>query len=141
MINTNAHKKWKEPFTKTDPQYLILRNYWNKWIADKGKKVMVGTTVGVKKSMHSILGIRDARDLNKNQGRTKKDDEISEEDDDFEYDSDPEYDTIHFSNWNTKNDIDKSTELRTVNVHSDDDDDKDNDDNGQYICTENKRKE
>ena len=52
---------------------------------------MVGTTVGVKKSMHSILGTRDARDLNKNQGRMKKDVEISEEEDDFEYDSELEH--------------------------------------------------
>ena len=27
---TNAHKKWKDTFTMTDPQYIILRNYWNK---------------------------------------------------------------------------------------------------------------
>ncbi len=80
--------------------------------------------------MHSILGTRDARDLNKNQGRIKKDNKISEEDDDFEYDSDPEYGTIHFSKWNTKNDVDKLTERRTVNIHSDDDDDKDNNDTG-----------
>ncbi len=91
---------------------------------------MVGATVGVKKSMHSILGTRDARDLNKNQGCTKKYDEISEEDDDFEYNSDPEYDTINFSNWNTKNYVDKLTERRTINIHSNDDDDKDKDDNG-----------
>ena len=68
--------------------------------------------------------------LNKNQGRTKKDDEISEEDNDFEYDSDPKYDTIHFSNWNMKNDVDKLMERRTVNIHSNVDDDNDNDDNG-----------
>ena len=99
----------------------------------QGKKVMVGTTVGVKKSMHSILGTRDARDLNKNQSWTKNDDDIDEEDDDFEYKSDPEYDTIHFSNWNTKNDVDKLMERRTVYIHSnddDDDDDEDNDNNG-----------
>ena len=81
---TNAHEKWKDAFIKTDPQYILLRNYWNKWIEDKGKKLMVGTTVGVKKSMHSILGTRDDRDLNKSQGRTKNDDESSNEDDDFE---------------------------------------------------------
>ncbi len=68
---------------------------------------MVGSTVGVKKSMHSILGTRDARDINKNQGSMKSDDDISEEDNDFEYNSDPEYNTIHFSNWNAKNDVDK----------------------------------
>jgi hypothetical protein len=113
-----AHKNWKEAFTKTDPQYLILRNYWNIWIADKEHKFMVGTTVGVKKTMHSILGTRDARVLNKNQGHTKKDDEISEEDDDFGYDSDPEYDAIHFSNWNTKYDVDKLMERRIVTIHS-----------------------
>ncbi len=42
---------------------------------------MVGTTVGVKQSMLSILGTRDDRDLNKIQGRTKNDDESSDEDD------------------------------------------------------------
>jgi hypothetical protein len=32
-----AHENWKDAFTKTDPQYVILRTYWNKWIADKEK--------------------------------------------------------------------------------------------------------
>ncbi len=74
---------------------------------EKGKKLMVGTTVGVKKSLHSILGTRDDRDLNKSQGHTKNDNESSDEDDDFEYDSDPDYNAIDFSNWSTKNDVDK----------------------------------
>ncbi len=51
---------------------------------------MVGTNVGVKKSMHNILGTREDRDLNKIQGCTKNGDEISGKDDKFEYDSDPE---------------------------------------------------
>ncbi len=59
---------------------------------------MVGSIVGVKKSMHSILGTRDARDINMIQGSTKSDDDVSEDDNDSEYDSDPEYDAIHFSN-------------------------------------------
>ncbi len=91
---------------------------------------MVGSTVGAKKSMHRILGTRDTRDLNKNQGSMKSDNDISEEDNDFEYDSDPEYDTNHFSNWNAKNDVDKLGGRRTINIDSDDDYDKDNDYNG-----------
>jgi hypothetical protein len=85
------------------------------------KKIMVGTTVGVKKSLHSILSTRDDRDLNKSEGRTKNDDESSNEDDDFEYNSNPDYDTIDFSNWNTKNDVDKLMERRNGNVNNDDD--------------------
>ncbi len=27
---SKTHENWKEAFTKTDPQYLILRNYWSK---------------------------------------------------------------------------------------------------------------
>ena len=91
---------------------------------------MVGSTVGVKKSMHSILGTRDARDINMIQGSTKSDDDVSEDDNDFEYNSDPEYDSIHFSNWNAKNDVNNLGDRRNVNIHIDDDDDEDNDYNG-----------
>jgi hypothetical protein len=86
---------------------------------------MVGTNVGVKKSMHSILGTRDDRDLNKIQGHTKNDDESSDKDDDLEYDSDPDYDTIDFSNWNTKKDVNKLTKRRNDNDDNNNDD-KDN---------------
>ncbi len=72
---------------------------------DKGKKITVGTSVGVKKSMHSILATREDRDLNKSQGRTRNDDDISDEDEEFNYDSDLEYDTIDFSNWNARKDV------------------------------------
>ena len=27
---SKTHENWKEAFTKTDPQYLMLRNYWSK---------------------------------------------------------------------------------------------------------------
>ena len=91
---------------------------------------MVGLTVGVKKSMHSILGTRDARDINMIQGSMKSDDDVSEDDNDFEYDSDPEYNTIHFSNWNAKNDVNNLGGRRNVNIHSNDDEDEDNDYNG-----------
>ncbi len=90
---------------------------------------MVGNTVGVKKSIHSILGTRDARDLHKIQGKKKNDDEISDEDDDFEYDSYLEYDTINFGNWNTKIDVKKLTNRRTVNDNSNEEVDEDNDNN------------
>ena len=90
---------------------------------------MVGTNVGVKKSMHSILGTRDDRDLNKIQGRTKNVDEISNKDDDFEYGSVPDYNTIDFINWNTKKDVDKSTERRNDNDDNDNDDKEDDDAN------------
>ena len=123
-----AHENRKNAFTKNDPQYVILRTYWNKWIADKGKKIMVGSTIGVKKSIHSILGTRDVRDINMIQGSTKSDDEVTEDDNEFEYESDPDYDTIHFSNWNAKNDVDNLGDRRHVNIHSDeDDDDEEND--------------
>ena len=89
---------------------------------------MVGSTVGVKKSMHSILGTRDVRDINMIQGSTKSDDDVSDDDNEFEYESDPDYDTIHFSNWNAKNDVDNLGDRRHVNIHSsEDDDDEDSD--------------
>ncbi len=44
--------------------------------------------------------------------------------------SDPDYHTIHFSNWNAKNDVDNLGDRRNVNIHIDDDDDEDNNYNG-----------
>ena len=58
---------------------------------------MVGTNVGVKKSMHSILGTGEGRDLNKIQDRMKNDDEISDKDGNLKCNSDPDNDTIAFS--------------------------------------------
>ena len=57
MSPTSAAKlnNWKVAYTKTDPDYVILRMYWSKWIMDKGKKITIGTGVGKKKSVHCVL--------------------------------------------------------------------------------------
>jgi hypothetical protein len=80
--------------------------------------------------MHSILlGTREGRDLNKIQGRTTNEDEISNKDDNFEYNSDPDYDTIDFSNWNMTKDVKKLTRRRNDkdgNSYKDNNNDNDN---------------
>ena len=81
---------------------------------------------------HIILGTRDDRDLNKIQGCTKNDDESSDKDDNFEYDSDPDYNTIDFSNWYMKEDVNKLTKRRNVNNDRDNDDEDNDDDVNNY---------
>ena len=80
---------------------------------------MVGTNVGVKKSMHSILGTREDRELTQIQGYTKNDDENSNKDNNFKYDSDLEQDTIDFRCWNTKKFFNKLDKRNDNNENSD----------------------
>jgi hypothetical protein len=44
-----AKQKWMGAYNKNDPQYKILRDYWDEWIKTKGKEVWVMTRDGLGK--------------------------------------------------------------------------------------------
>ena len=85
---------------KTDPQYKILRDYWDEWIDTKGKVIMVKSRDGLK-----------TRTINSCILRVRKEDEgqvsaagcdDKQEEDDVSYDSDPFDETIDIGNWKNK---------------------------------------
>ena len=85
---------------KTDPQYKILRDYWDEWIDTKGKEIMVKSRDGLK-----------TRTINSCILRVRKEDEgqvsaagcdDKQEEDDVSYDSDPFNETIDIGNWRNK---------------------------------------
>jgi hypothetical protein len=85
---------------KTDPQYKILRDYWDEWINTKGKEIMVKSRDGLK-----------TRTINSCILRVRKEDEgqvsaagcdDKQEEDDVSYDSDPFNETIDIGNWRNK---------------------------------------
>jgi len=133
----NALKNWERAFIKTNPQYIILQTYWDKWIndKDKGKKLMVGNYVGMKKSVHSILATREVGEKDKRRGRSARENEDLDEDDEFDYESDPEDGRIDFGNWKGTAEIGGGGTLGKVQMkkyrsssNEDEDDDEDEDD-------------
>ena len=110
---TCAKTEWQPAFTKNNPQYNILRQYWDKWIEDDGKKIMVGMG-WAKKSAHFVLGSRceaKAYDMEEDENG---DNEVCE------YESDPEDNTIDLGNWDSKREGRMSNNQDNIN-HSDDD--------------------
>ena len=95
-----AKQKWMGAYNKNDPQYKILRNYWDKWIKTEGKEVWVMNRDGLgKKSIYSILRMREEGELQEAMAAEHRDDDDEEE---FTYDSDPYDEAIDIGNWNTK---------------------------------------
>ena len=94
----DAKTAWTEAFARSNPQYKILREYWDKWIEDGngGRKYEVGAG-HVKKSAHFVLGKRDPKTVEEDE------DEYDDDHDEFEYESDPEDSgIINLGNWDRK---------------------------------------
>lgn len=95
-----AKQMWMGAYDKKDPQYKILRNYWDKWIKTKGKEVWVMNRDGLgKKSIYSILRTREEGEMQEVTAAEHRDEDDEEE---FTYDSDPYDEAIDIGNWNTK---------------------------------------
>ena len=96
-----AKQMWMGAYNKNDPQYKILRNYWDKWIKTEGKEVWVMNRDGLgKKSIYSILRMREKGELQEVTAAEHRDEDDDEEQ--FAYDSDPYDEAIDIGNWNTK---------------------------------------
>jgi len=94
----DAKTAWTEAFARSNPQYKILREYWDKWIEERdgGRKYEVGTG-HVKKSAHFVLGKRVPNTVEEDE------DEYDEDQEEFEYESDPEDSCIiNLGNWDRK---------------------------------------
>jgi hypothetical protein len=95
-----AKDNWIGAYTKADPQYKTLCNYWDNWIKAKGKEIKVVSKDGSLKS-NSIYSISREREEGEVVAGGAAEHESNEEDK-FAYDSDLYDETVDIGNWNNK---------------------------------------
>ena len=97
-----ALANWKPCYRKkTSPEYKYLRDYWNMWIEENGKDLIVNGETLHKKSIHSILHTRKREDTPKAATGSKKGtaDKPKKK---HSYDTDSDDDIIDLGNWNNQ---------------------------------------
>ena len=86
-----ALANWKPCYRKGSPDYKFLRDYWNTWIEEKGKELVICNKGMSKKSIHKILHTRKKETTSEDvAGRKKGTDDQPKKKYSYETDSDAE---------------------------------------------------
>ena len=120
---------WKPCFRKNSPEYKCLREYWNTWVEEKGKALIISGDTMSKKSIYDILHTRKkGEDTRKYAAARKKgNDDVPKKKYSYETDSDNE--VIDIGGWKSKkvNNKEKEKDRERVDDESSGDEEEEED--------------
>ena len=96
-----ALANWKLCYWTNTPDYRYVREYWNKWIEEKGKELFINGDSLSKKTIHSVLHTRKKGEDTRKYAAARKKDTTDEPKKKYSYDTDSDDDVINLSNWKT----------------------------------------